>query len=144
MRLYQNEKHSVGCDPPSPVWKSSRRIWIGIWIPSRRAMARLSWSSVARRGTCIATPSSRRRVDGVEDDAAIQHERAGVVSPRTGPTVHPGASRGFDDPDAPRRARRPCRSTWRGAFVVPPQLALDGAAACVVLAHIMFCRRSLR
>ena len=24
----------------------------------------------------IATPSSRRRVDGVEDDAAIQHERA--------------------------------------------------------------------
>ena len=28
------------------------------------------------RGTGIATPSSRRRVDGVEDDAAIQHERA--------------------------------------------------------------------
>ena len=32
--------------------------------------------SVERRGTGIATPSSRRRVDGVEDDAAIQHERA--------------------------------------------------------------------
>ena len=31
---------------------------------------------VERRGTGIATPSSRRRVDGVEDDAAIQHERA--------------------------------------------------------------------
>jgi len=27
-------------------------------------------------GTGIATPSSRRRVDGVEDDATIQHERA--------------------------------------------------------------------
>ena len=27
-------------------------------------------------GTCIATPSSRRRVDGVEVDATIQHERA--------------------------------------------------------------------
>ena len=27
-------------------------------------------------GYDIATPSSRRRVDGVEDDAMIQHERA--------------------------------------------------------------------
>jgi hypothetical protein len=32
--------------------------------------------SVERRGTGIATPSSRRRVDGVEVDAPIQHERA--------------------------------------------------------------------
>ncbi len=32
--------------------------------------------AVERRGTGIATLSSRRRVDGVEDDAAIQHERA--------------------------------------------------------------------
>jgi hypothetical protein len=32
--------------------------------------------SVERRGTGIATPSSRRRVDGVEDDAAIQDEHA--------------------------------------------------------------------
>ena len=32
--------------------------------------------SVERRGTGIATPSSRRRVDGVEDNAMIQHERA--------------------------------------------------------------------
>ena len=32
--------------------------------------------SVERRGTGIATPSSRRRVDGVEDDAMIQRERA--------------------------------------------------------------------
>ena len=31
---------------------------------------------VGWRGTGIATPSSRRRVDGVEDDATIQHERA--------------------------------------------------------------------
>ena len=29
-----------------------------------------------RRGTGIATPSSRRRIDGVEVDARIQHERA--------------------------------------------------------------------
>ena len=29
-----------------------------------------------RRGTGIATPSSRCRVDGVKDDAMIQHERA--------------------------------------------------------------------
>ena len=27
-------------------------------------------------GIGIATPSNRRRVDGVEDDAMIQHERA--------------------------------------------------------------------
>ena len=33
-------------------------------------------ASVERQGTGIATPSSRCRVDGVEDDAAIQHERA--------------------------------------------------------------------
>ena len=32
--------------------------------------------TVERWGTGIATPSSRRRVDGVEDDAMIQHERA--------------------------------------------------------------------
>jgi hypothetical protein len=32
--------------------------------------------SVERRGTDIATPSSRCRVDGVEVDAAIQDERA--------------------------------------------------------------------
>jgi hypothetical protein len=32
--------------------------------------------SVERRETGIATPSDRRRVDGVEDDAMIQHERA--------------------------------------------------------------------
>ena len=32
--------------------------------------------SVERRGTGIATPSSRHRVDGVEVDATIQHEGA--------------------------------------------------------------------
>ena len=32
--------------------------------------------SVERRGTGIATPSSRRRVDGVEVDTTIQHRRA--------------------------------------------------------------------
>ena len=32
--------------------------------------------SVEQRGTGIATPSSRCCVDGVEDDAMIQHERA--------------------------------------------------------------------
>ena len=32
--------------------------------------------SVERRGTGIATPSSRRRVDDVEVVATIQHERA--------------------------------------------------------------------
>ena len=32
--------------------------------------------SSERRGTGIATPSSRRRVDGLEVDAMIQHERA--------------------------------------------------------------------
>ena len=35
-----------------------------------------SGGSVERRGTGIATPSSRHRVDGVEVDATIQHERA--------------------------------------------------------------------
>ena len=32
--------------------------------------------SVELRGTSTTTLSSRRRVDGVEDDAIIQHERA--------------------------------------------------------------------
>ena len=33
-------------------------------------------ASGARCGTSIATPSSRRRADGVEDDATTQRERA--------------------------------------------------------------------
>ena len=35
--------------------------------------------SVERQGTGIATPSSRRRVDGVEDDAAIQDDCAVIL-----------------------------------------------------------------
>ena len=35
-----------------------------------------AWKSTSAPGARIATPSSRRRVDGVEDDALIQHERA--------------------------------------------------------------------
>ena len=49
-----------------PVWKSTS---------VSGALTRPT-GSVERRGTGIATPSSRRRVDGVEDDAMIQHERA--------------------------------------------------------------------
>ena len=37
----------------------------------------------------IATPSSRRRVDGVEDDATIQHERAVKFDFHTGPDQLP-------------------------------------------------------
>jgi len=40
------------------------------------AMTRGRPGSVERRGIGIATPSSRLRVDGVEVDATIQHERA--------------------------------------------------------------------
>ena len=40
-------------------------------------MTRPFWP-VERRGTGIATPSSRRRVDGVEDGAMIQPRRAPV------------------------------------------------------------------
>ena len=43
-------------------------------VISRRRRVRPG--SVERRRTGIATPSSRRRVDGVEDDAMMQHERA--------------------------------------------------------------------
>ena len=51
-----------------PVWKSTSASGARRW--------RGCPGSVERRGTGIATPSSRRRVDCVEDDAAIQHERA--------------------------------------------------------------------
>ena len=54
-------------DPSKPVWKST------IASGARR---RGRTGSVERRGTGIATPSSRRRVDGVEGDAMIQHEHA--------------------------------------------------------------------
>ena len=47
-----------------PVWKS----FLG---DDAAALARPE-----RRGTGTSTPSSRHRVDGVEDDATIQHERA--------------------------------------------------------------------
>jgi len=42
------------------------------------AMTRPSWlrRAARNRGIGIFTPSSRPRVDGVEDDAMIQHERA--------------------------------------------------------------------
>ena len=33
-------------------------------------------AKIERRGNGIATPSSRRRVDGLEGDATILHERA--------------------------------------------------------------------
>ena len=42
-------------------------------------------ASGARCGTSIATPSSRRRADGVEDNAMIQHERAQVAGQTAGP-----------------------------------------------------------
>ena len=45
---------SPGLMWPRPVWKSTSVS-----------------GEVERRGTGIATPSSRRRVDGVEDDAMI-------------------------------------------------------------------------
>ena len=45
----------------SPVWKSTSVSGAPRWL--------------RRGGTGIATPSSRRRIDGVEDDAMIQHER---------------------------------------------------------------------
>ena len=54
--------------PPRPVWKSTSASGARRW--------RGRPGSVERRGTGIATPSSRRRVDGVEDDAMIQHECA--------------------------------------------------------------------
>ena len=41
--------------------------------PSSKAMACVEINQCVG---CIATPSSRRRVDGVEGDAMIQHERA--------------------------------------------------------------------
>ena len=34
------------------------------------------WKSTSASGGTSTTPSSRRRVDGVKDDATIQHERA--------------------------------------------------------------------
>ena len=52
-------------------------------LPSELIMSAPVWKSTSvfgafstEPGTGIATPTSRRRVDGMEDDAAIQHERA--------------------------------------------------------------------
>ena len=42
------------------------------------------WKSTSVRVHDIATPSSRRRVDGVEVDATIQHERAVTFDFHTG------------------------------------------------------------
>ena len=55
-----------------PVWKSNS----ASGALSHFSVMTRPPDSVERRGTGIATPSSRRRVDGVEDDAMIQHERA--------------------------------------------------------------------
>ena len=67
-----------------PVWKST-----SAWVHfiSRDDAAVLA--RVERRGTDIATPSSRRRVDGVEDDGMIQDERAvNLISTQVPPTNH--------------------------------------------------------
>ena len=56
----------LGNEASAPVWKST----------SVTGARHRRPGSVERRGTGIATPSSRRCVDGVEDDAMIQHERA--------------------------------------------------------------------
>ena len=47
-----------------------------VWKSTSVLGARGRSGSVERRRTGIATPSSKCRVDGVEDDATIQHERA--------------------------------------------------------------------
>ena len=52
-------------DESMAVWKSTSA------SGARRGRA----GSVERRGIGIAMPLSRRRVDGVEDDDVIQHER---------------------------------------------------------------------
>ena len=49
-----------GSDPCDTVWKSTQCVGCHP-------------GSVERRGTGIATPSSRRRIDGVEVDATIQN-----------------------------------------------------------------------
>ena len=58
-----------GSDPCDTVWKSTSASGA-----SRRRRGRPG--SVERRVTGIVTLSSRRRVDGVEDDAKNLHERA--------------------------------------------------------------------
>ena len=55
-----------GSDPCDTVWKSTR-----VSGASRRRRGRPGL--VERRGIGIASPSSRRRVDGVQVDATIQN-----------------------------------------------------------------------
>ena len=50
--------------------------WIPDTSPAVWKSTSVSGAPVERRGTGITTPSSRRRVNGFEDDAMIQHERA--------------------------------------------------------------------
>ena len=60
-----------------PVWKSTSASGApdNSSLSHFSATTRPSWLGRAVRNG-IATPSSRRRVDGVEDDGMIQHERA--------------------------------------------------------------------
>ena len=58
-------RYERAVDDSTPVWKSTS-------VSGARGRP----GSVELRGTGIATPSSRHRVDGVEVDAKIQRERA--------------------------------------------------------------------
>ncbi len=69
-----------------PVWKStsaSGAPTILHQVISRRRRGRAG--SVERRGTGIATPSSRRRVDGVEDDGGAALPLHATEAPRPQP-----------------------------------------------------------
>ena len=71
--LLQGVMQVGGCVEISQCVGCTRQFFTKSFLGDRR------WprpGSVERRGTGIATPSSKRRVDGVEVDAATQHEGA--------------------------------------------------------------------
>ena len=130
VRLYQNEKHSVGCDPPSHPTKKFIQAHLDRYLDPDAPRRRRALEPVPRGGG----PCVHGRECGSGGECVRRRCRCGES--RTGPRCQ--APRGFDDEVGAAGA---APSLDLVGFVIPPQLAV--ALACVVLAHLMFCRRSL-
>ena len=106
---------------PSAALTASRCAWCGV-----------TCVEINQCVGCIATPSSKRRVDGVEDDATIQHERAVKFDFHTG-RDHKSTARSARGhrrgvvvgADEIRAAGRLGRSQVREWYTVPRELDDD-------------------
>lgn len=129
VRLYQHSEHSVGCDPQSHPTSKFIDAHLERYLDPDAPSKRRALDPVPRGGGKCASAKEC----GLDGECLRKKCRCGAS--RTGPRCQ--APRGFDDHAGESGSPR----LEPAGFMMPPQLAV--ALACVVLAHIVFCRRSL-